>query len=159
MTTCIQSAQAIIRPKQILGQVRVFGFRGRPFTARRPKIAVTAAANSEDIGTPGTAAIALGALANPLVLLSDYTLYTTGRGLPEGPGGLYGAAEGISYLVILGVVGWSLATKARTGSGLPAGPSGLLGAVEGFSYLTLLVSIVVFGLQIVQKGSLPGITG
>ncbi len=73
--------------------------------------------------------------------------------------GLYGAAEGISYLVILGIVGWSLATKARTGSGLPAGPSGLLGAVEGFSYLTLLVSIAVFGLQIVEKGSLPGITG
>ncbi len=73
--------------------------------------------------------------------------------------GLYGAAEGISYLAILGIVGWSLATKARTGSGLPAGPSGLLGAVEGFSYLTLLVSIVVFGLQFLQKGSLPGALG
>lgn len=48
---------------------------------------MSAAANSENIGTPGTAAIALGALANPLVLFSDYTLYTTGRGLPEGPGG------------------------------------------------------------------------
>ncbi len=60
---------------------------GRPFTVRRPRVAPAAAADAEDIGTAGTAAIALGALANPLVLLSDYTLYTTGRGLPEGPGG------------------------------------------------------------------------
>ena len=73
--------------------------------------------------------------------------------------GIYGAAEGVSYLVVLGVVGWSLYTKVKTGSGLPAGPSGLLGAIEGTSFLTLLVSIGVFGLQILQKGSLPGITG
>jgi hypothetical protein len=39
---------------------------------------------------------------------------------------------------VLGIIGWSIATKVRTGSGLPAGPSGLLGAVEGFSYLSLL---------------------
>jgi len=48
------------------------------------------------------------------------------------------ATQGISYLLVLGVIGWSIATKASTGSGLPAGPSGLLGAVEGVSYLSLL---------------------
>ena len=47
-------------------------------------------------------------------------------------------AEGISYLVVLGIIAWSVATKVKTGSGLPAGPSGLLGAVEGVSYLSLL---------------------
>jgi hypothetical protein len=41
-------------------------------------------------------------------------------------------------LQVLGIIGWSIATKVRTGSGLPAGPSGLLGAVEGISYLSLL---------------------
>lgn len=40
--------------------------------------------------------------------------------------------------MVLGIVGWSAATKASTGSGLPAGPAGLLGAVEGFSYLSIL---------------------
>ena len=51
---------------------------------------IRAASNSEDtIGTLGTAAVASGALANPLVLLSDYVLFSTGRGLPEGPGGKY----------------------------------------------------------------------
>lgn len=49
--------------------------------------------------------------------------------------------------------------QVKTGSGLPAGPAGLLGAVEGFSYLSLLAGIVVFGLQLAEKGSLPGITG
>ena len=48
---------------------------------------ITHAASDSEIGTAGTAAVALGALANPLVLLSDYVLFTTGRGLPEGPGG------------------------------------------------------------------------
>ena len=49
---------------------------------------IRAASNSEDtMGTLGTAAVASGALANPLVLLSDYVLFSTGRGLPEGPGG------------------------------------------------------------------------
>ncbi|EFN52788.1 hypothetical protein CHLNCDRAFT_26478, partial [Chlorella variabilis] len=66
--------------------------------------------------------------------------------------GALGAAEGISYLVILGIVAWSAATKASTGSGLPAGPAGLLGAVEGFSYLSLLAGIVVFGLKIATQG-------
>jgi hypothetical protein len=47
------------------------------------------------------------------VLYSDWVLKTTGRGLPEGPYGLYGAAEGVSYLVVLGIIGWSIATKVR----------------------------------------------
>jgi len=74
-------------------------------------------------------------VANPVVLVSEYFLKTTGEGLPPGPGGIYGATEGISYLVIVGVVGWSVYTKVKTGSGLPGS---LLGAVEGFSYLSLV---------------------
>ena len=62
-------------------------------------------------GAVGTAATVLGALANPVVLYSEWVLKTTGSGLPPGPGGLYGAAEGISYLVVVGIVGWSIATK------------------------------------------------
>ena len=51
---------------------------------------------------------------------------------------LASVAEGISYLVVVAIIGWSIATKVKTGSGLPAGPGGLLGAVEGVSYLSLL---------------------
>ncbi|PSC73380.1 hypothetical protein C2E20_3528 [Micractinium conductrix] len=141
------------RPGALLGASAALGrraplSRGAVSAApRRARVAPVAAASSEDVGTVGTAAIALGLLANPICLWSEYTLKTTGAGLPPGPGGALGAAEGISYLVILGVVGWSIATKVQTGSGLPAGPAGLLGAVEGFSYLSLLAGIVVAGLN------------
>jgi hypothetical protein len=40
-----------------------------------------------------------GCLAAPLCLYSEFVLKTTGSGLPPGPGGVVGAAEGISYLV------------------------------------------------------------
>uniref|UniRef100_A0A383WAY0 Uncharacterized protein n=1 Tax=Tetradesmus obliquus TaxID=3088 RepID=A0A383WAY0_TETOB len=147
--------------------------RGAPFkpatrltasVSRRGAVRVSAkktdaASSDADVGAAGLAAIAAGLVANPVMLFSEYTLKTTGEGIPPGPGGLYGALEGVSYLVVLGIIGWSIATKVRTGSGLPAGPSGLLGAVEGFSYLSLLGAIVVFGLTFLEKGGLPGIFG
>uniref|UniRef100_A0A7S3QVZ4 Uncharacterized protein n=1 Tax=Dunaliella tertiolecta TaxID=3047 RepID=A0A7S3QVZ4_DUNTE len=98
----------------------------------------------EEIGALGYGAIAAGAVANPITLWSAYTLKTTGAGLQ---GDLLGAAEGVSYLVILGLIGWSVYTKTTTGKGLPAGPAGLLGAVEGFSYLSLLAAILAFALK------------
>ncbi|XP_015069709.1 uncharacterized protein LOC107014352 [Solanum pennellii] len=101
-------------------------------------------------------AIAGGLISTPVIGWSLYTLKTTGCGLPPGPGGSIGAIEGVSYLVVVGIVGWSLYTKSKTGSGLPNGPFGLLGAVEGFSYLSLLAILVVFGLQFLEQGSIPG---
>ncbi|CAL9174453.1 unnamed protein product [Musa hybrid cultivar] len=97
-----------------------------------------------------------GLLSCPVIGVSLYTLKTTGCGLPPGPGGSFGAAEGVSYLVVAGIVGWSLYTKTKTGSGLPAGPYGLLGAAEGLSYLAALAVIVVFGLQFLERGYIPG---
>ncbi|KAF8072746.1 hypothetical protein HT031_000406 [Scenedesmus sp. PABB004] len=126
----------------------------------RPRRAVVVrAAQGDAVGPAEYAGIAAGLVANPVCLWSEYTLKTTGAGLPPGPGGALGALEGVSYLVVVGIIAWSVATKARTGSGLPAGPAGLLGAVEGFSYLSLLGAIVAFGLTFAEKGALPGITG
>lgn len=103
-----------------------------------------------------TAAIAGGLVSNPVIGWSLYTLKTTGCGLPPGPGGSIGALEGVSYLIVVGIISWSLYTKAKTGSGLPNGPYGLLGAVEGLSYLALLAILVVFGLQFLDRGYIPG---
>lgn len=118
----------------------------------------------------GLAATAVGIVASPVVLWSEYTLWQTGCGLPAGPGGALGgrwgdlihnvyslqcneytyymclgtyfmkascehnltypdvshfaALEGISYLAVVGIAGWSLYTKITTGKGLPAGPAG-----------------------------------
>ncbi|MEW5310488.1 MAG: hypothetical protein WDW38_002283 [Sanguina aurantia] len=154
--------QAVLRSTRLTSGVRQHAAvkpRSIVLSRAAPKKPVESAPAVADIGTAGFAAIASGLLANPIMLYSLYTLKTTGAGLPPGPGGAYGAAEGVSYLVVLGIIGWSIYTKVSTGSGLPQGPSGLLGAVEGVSYLSLLAGIIVFGLQILEQGSVPGVTG
>ncbi|KAG6505260.1 uncharacterized protein LOC121987862 [Zingiber officinale] len=127
-------------------------------TLRRPVVCKAKDAGSGS-GSGGGIEIAAGIgglLSCPVIGISLYALKTTGCGLPPGPGGSFGAAEGVSYLVVAGIVGWSLYTKAKTGSGLPAGPYGLLGAAEGLSYLALLAVVVVFGLQFLERGYIPG---
>ena len=158
-----------------------------------------AASELENSNTAKAVAIA-GLVANPVVLVSEYFLKTTGEGLPPGPGGIYGATEGVSYLVIVGIAAWSIYKKVKTGSGLPGT---LLGAAEGLSFLSIVAGkqsvlkqhihlvlcdklcqglpccpvlhmctallnvyflsshagIIVAGLEIAEKGSLPGITG
>lgn len=96
-----------------------------------------------------------GVTASLIVAWSEFTLKTTGCGLPAGPFGSLGAAEGFSYLTIIGVIAWSLQTKVSTGKGLPAGPFGLLGAAEGLSYLVALIGIGVLGFQIADYGYIP----
>jgi len=111
-----------------------------------------------EVGALGLAAAAVGLPLNGVVLWSEYTLATTGAGLPPGPSGLLGAAEGVGYLAALGLVAWSLKTKLSTGSGLPAGPGGLVGAAEGVSYLSLLGAVGAFGWA-ATHGGVPGPLG
>ncbi|XP_073149795.1 uncharacterized protein [Henckelia pumila] len=122
----------------------------------KPRAMAKQSSEGSDSSPLQVAAIGGGFIATPVIGWSLYTLKTTGCGLPPGPGGSFGALEGVSYLVVVGIVAWSLYTKSKTGSGLPNGPFGLLGAVEGLSYLSLLGIIVVFGLQFLQQGSIPG---
>jgi len=65
----------------------------------------------------------IGLAAQPIMWWSLWTLKTTGCGLPAGPYGVYGALEGVSYLIVAGFVLASIYSKATTGSGLPAGVS------------------------------------
>jgi len=83
------------------------------------------------------------------------TLRDTGCGLPPGPLGLVGAAEGVSYLYVLALVAWSAAKKVRTGSGLPEGPGGVLGLAEGLAYLLALAGVAVLVGQVHDFGFLP----
>lgn len=101
----------------------------------------------DEVSTPAVAIAVAGLALSPIVFWSEYTLATTGSGLPPGPGGALGAAEGISYLASVGIVAWSLKTKVQTGSGLPAGPSGLVGAAEGVSYLAVLGGLIAAGVS------------
>jgi hypothetical protein len=90
-----------------------------------------------------------------IVLISEYVLKTSGCGLPAGPYGLIGAAEGISYLGVTVIAAFSLYTKLSTGSGLPAGPKGILGLAEGLSFLAIAVGLGVLGFQWMDYGYIP----
>ncbi|XP_020591181.1 uncharacterized protein LOC110032019 [Phalaenopsis equestris] len=134
-------------------------FRSTSPTRRRSAAAITCKAKDAGGGSTETLEIAVAAgalIANPVIGISLYVLKTTGCGLPPGPGGALGALEGVSYLVVAGIVIWSLYTKVQTSSGLPSGPFGLLGAAEGLSYLSAVAIIVVFGLQFLERGYIPG---
>mmetsp|Transcript_2963 Transcript_2963/g.5266 ORF Transcript_2963/g.5266 Transcript_2963/m.5266 type:complete len:218 (+) Transcript_2963:82-735(+) len=96
-----------------------------------------------------------GIVAANIMIYSESVLFQTGCGLPAGPAGLVGAAEGVSYLGVVGLVGFSLFTKITTGSGLPAGPRGILGAAEGLSYLAVLAGILVLIAQVTNFGYIP----
>jgi hypothetical protein len=96
-----------------------------------------------------------GTLASLIVFYSEYTLSQTGCGLPAGPGGIYGAVEGLSYLEVAGIFILSLINKVTTGSGLPAGKFGALGAAEGLAFLAVFGGIGVLAYQLVHYGYIP----
>ena len=124
--------------------------------AIRPKGAPRATAPiSLEALKPEASQAVLGLAAQPIMWWSLFTLKTTGCGLPAGPYGLYGALEGVSYLIVAGFVMASIYSKFKTGSGLPAGPGGLLGLAEGLSFLTALAGLAVLGFQVLDYGYIP----
>ena len=66
-----------------------------------------------------------------------------------------GLAEGLSYISVVGIGGFSLFTKIKQGRGLPAGPGGLLGAAEGLSFVAIFVGLVVLTFQILDYNYIP----
>ena len=97
----------------------------------------------------------VGTKMSLIMLCSEYVLKTTGCGLPAGPYGLIGAAEGISYLGVTALAAFSIFTKVKTGSGLPAGPKGILGLAEGLSFLAIAVGVGVLLFQVLDYGYIP----
>lgn len=74
----------------------VVPFVGSKSQGRRQSL-VRAEASS-NLTTGQTAALVSGAIFNPVVLYSEYTLFSTGKGLDPGPAGIYGALEGVGKL-------------------------------------------------------------
>ena len=60
----------------------------------------------------------IGTLAGLITLYSEWTLKSTGCGLPAGPFGLVGLFEGLSYLGVTGLAAYSIVTKVKTVSSL-----------------------------------------
>lgn len=101
------------------------------------------------------AAIAVSLPALPIVAYSEFVLLTTGCGLPPGPSGIIGAAEGVSYLVVGALVLGSIFSKVTTGKGLPEGPGKLLGAAEGVAFLLTVAGVAIAGYTAYKYGELP----
>jgi hypothetical protein len=74
-----------------------------------------AAPESAPLSGPAAAVVYAGAVSLPVTFWSEYTLFTTGAGLQ---GDVLGGVEGVSYLVLLAVLGVSLQKKLSTGVGL-----------------------------------------
>ena len=69
-----------------------------------------------------------------------------GCGLPNGPAGLLGAAEGISYLTIVGIAVWSVVQRLNPnskGSGIPV-------VLEIGSFFAIGAGIAVLASQVIH---------
>ncbi|KAL0019875.1 hypothetical protein WJX79_007051 [Trebouxia sp. C0005] len=126
----------------------------KAFTNHEP----ASASSASSFSTANTGQLAVGLLglfAVPVVAWSEYTLRTTGCGLPPGPGGLLGATEGLSYLTVGALAVWSIVTKISTGHSLPKGPAGLLAGAEKLAFTSILAGVAVLGLQVKDYGYIP----
>jgi hypothetical protein len=83
-------------------------------------------------------------LAFALVLL--LSSYAAGCGLPPGPYGLLGAAEGLSYLTVLGFAGAGIG--ARVQSGGKQGLQGPLAVPETLAYGAVAAGLIVLASQV-----------
>ncbi|OLP82310.1 hypothetical protein AK812_SmicGene37047 [Symbiodinium microadriaticum] len=70
----------------------------------------------------------------------------------RGPFGLLGAAEGISYLAVLGLVGYNIFTRSQPG---PRNWSTALEVASGLAVLVTLAGAVVLYFQIQDYGFIP----
>ena len=125
----LPSANAFVLPTPTVAAALPRASRPAIRAAPLKKRAVLSAKSSEDDsvapspsldGSKSTLLGVAGIVAASIMGYSEAVLFRTGCGLPAGPLGLVGAAEGVSYLGVVGLVGFSVYTKIRTVSWCPA---------------------------------------
>ena len=92
---------------------------------------------------------ALGIACQPIAWISLYFVATTGAGLPAGPFGLLGAVEGLSYLLIVGLVASSGVGDKNNGTDTS------LSTAQKLSSFTLLVALLTLLSLIKAQGCIP----
>ncbi|CAB9526008.1 expressed unknown protein [Seminavis robusta] len=128
----------------------------KPSTFVKPLLASSDDEASTSIAESDQLILGLGGTVAAVVMMySEFVLSQTGCGLPAGPFGAVGAMEGLSYLSVVALAGFSIFQKVTTGSGLPAGKYGLLGLAEGLAFLAIAAGVVVLGLQVTNYGYIP----
>ncbi len=116
--------------------------------------------SKEDDNSEATAAsslsidVVLGITASIVVLYSEYTLKTTGCGLPAGPFGIVGAIEGLSYLGVVGIcanaVSEYFSDEEDNGS-----DNGARRLATTLGISAALAGILVLGFQVMDYGYIP----
>lgn len=111
--------------------------------------------NSEPTaGSPISTDAVLGIAASMVVLYSEYTLKTTGCGLPAGPFGIVGAVEGLSYLGVVGICANAVSQYFSDEGGNRSDTSARrIATTLGLS--AALVGIAVLGFQVIDYGYIP----
>lgn len=94
-----------------------------------------------------------GVIAQPIVWVSLYYVATTGAGLPSGPFGLIGAAEGISYLIIVAFLSNALYRNIWSKRHEYHGTS--LDLVECLSYMTVIAGLLILANLVLKQGCVP----
>jgi hypothetical protein len=92
-----------------------------------------------------------GISAQPVVWTSLYYVKTTGAGLPAGPFGLVGALEGVSYLVMVGLVGSSIYRNVTSSS--DTANKAAIG--EKLSYVSLIAGLIILASLVADQGCVP----
>ena len=80
---------------------------------------------------------AVGAVSQPIVWVSLYSVATTGGGLPSGPFGLLGALEGVSYLAVVGLALFGSST------------------IRTVSRVTILLGLLTLASLVAEQGCVP----
>lgn len=96
---------------------------------------------------------AVGVGAQPIVWISLVTVATTGAGLPPGPYGLLGALEGVSYLIMLALVGKVVYLNVA-GDGDVASSNSTEFA-ERLAILSLALGLFVLASLVEKQGCVP----
>ncbi len=100
-------AAPCLRARAPLRRVAAFAAKKKAVPEPEPEAA--------ELSGPAQAVVYAGAVLLPVTLWSEYTLFSTGAGLQ---GDVLGGIEGVSYLVLLAVLGLSIQKKTSTGVGL-----------------------------------------
>lgn len=95
----------------------------------------------------------LGTIASIVVLYSEFTLKTTGCGLPAGPFGLVGAVEGVSYLGVVGICATAAVGLVSEENSPEPTVAGRLATTLGL--VAAIVGIAVLAFQVLDYGYIP----
>ena len=108
--------------------------------------------DSERNESPLLSVVSLG-----IVWVSLATVATTGAGLPPGPFGILGALEGVSYLIMLALVG-KFAYRNIAEADEDDLKSGVGILAERLAIFTLALSLLVLASLVVRQGCVPNAT-